>query len=279
MKNYNVILLATLVSLFSCLTINFANAQTDVNLDPEFGARVSIGLDKKIVKGLHITLDQEARFDNNFRGFDRLQTQLGIKYKVNSYLKVGLGYALICPYSLSNNTFKNIRHRLMFDVTGTVKAGNWNFSLRERFQWTYRMGEFNLYQRPRNELSLKSRIQVKYNSKVASPYLYFEIRNLFNAPIIYANYDGTNYVTNSGNEVGAPGWFLHGFKGVYVNRYRTCLGVEVKINKHNKLDFYFLGDFVSDKVVDANSEGTKLKSYTKEKGFIGSIGAEYVFAF
>lgn len=278
MKKYNIILV-TLVSLFSCLAINIANAQTDVNLDPEFGARVAVGLDKKLVKGLHITLYEEARFDNNFRSFNRLQTQLGLKYKVNPYLKVGLGYAFICPYSSSNKAFKNLRHRLMADVTGTLKAGRWNFSLKERFQWTYRQGEFNMYQRPRNELSLKSKIQVKYNGKVASPYLYFEIRNLFNAPVIYANYDGTNYVTDSGNEEGAAGWFLHSFKGCYVNRYRTCLGVEVKVNKHNKLDFYFLGDYVSDKVVDANSEGTKLKSYTKEKGFIGNIGAEYVFAF
>ena len=36
---------------------------------------------------------------------------------------------------------------------------------------------------------------------------------------------------------------------------------------------------VSDKVVDANADGTKLKSYTKEKGFKGTLGAGYVFAF
>jgi hypothetical protein len=34
-----------------------------------------------------------------------------------------------------------------------------------------------------------------------------------------------------------------------------------------------------DKQVDANAEGTKLKSYTKEIGFRGWIGAGYEFAF
>ncbi|MBQ3733781.1 MAG: DUF2490 domain-containing protein [Bacteroidales bacterium] len=265
--------------LMSVLVVGFANAQTDVALDPEFGARVSVGLDKKIVKGFHITLSEEVRFDNNFKSFDRLQTQLGFTYKVNPYLKFGLGYILNAPYSSTNSAFKNLRHRLYFDVKGTVKAGSWAFSLKERFQWTYRAGDFNEYQYPRNALMLKSRLMVKYNTRVASPYLYFELRNFLNAPVIRANYDGTNYVNDDGSQTGAAGWFLHSFKGGYINRYRTCLGVDIKVNKHNKLDFYFLGDVVSDKVVDANAEGTKLKSYTKEHGFVGSIGAEYVFSF
>lgn len=261
------------------MVVHSVFGQTDVALEPEFGARVSVGVDKKIVKGFHISLDQEVRFDNNFRSFDRLQTTLGLSYKLNSYVKFGLGYSFIAPYSTDNSAFKDTRHRLYADVKGSVKAGNWTFSLKERFQWTYRTGDFNEYQRPRSELALKSRVTVKYNTRVASPYLYFELRNLLNAPVIYANYDGTQYLTEAGSEKGDPGWFLHSFRGGYVNRYRTCLGVDVKINKHHKLDFYFLGDFVSDKVVDANAEGTKLKSYTKEHGFVGNIGLEYVFAF
>lgn len=259
--------------------VNFVYAQTDVALEPEFGARISVGMDKKITKGFHFTLSEEARFDNNFKSFDRLQTQLGFSYKVNPYLKFGLGYVLNAPYSTANSAFKNLRHRLYFDVKGTARAGKWAFSLKERFQWTYRSGDFNEYQYPRNALMLKSRLMVKYNTKVASPYLYFELRNFLNAPVIHANYDGTHYVNDDGSQTGTAGWFLHSFRGGYVNRYRTCLGVDVKVDKHNKLNFYFLGDFVSDKVVDANSEGTKLKSYTLEKGFVGNIGAEYVFAF
>ena len=261
------------------LVAHFVYGQTDVALDPEFGARVSVGLDKKIVKGFHISLDQEVRFDNNFRNFDRLQTTLGFSYKLNPYVKFGVGYIFIAPYSTKDSAFKSTRHRLYADVKGSIGVGSWTFSLKERFQWTYRTGDFNEYQSSRNELMLKSRFTIKYNTKVASPYLYFELRNFLNAPVIYANYDGTQYLTDDGSLKGEPGWFLHSFKGGYLNRYRTCLGVDVKINKHHKLDLYFLGDFVSDKVVDANSEGTRLKSYTKEHGFVGNLGLEYVFSF
>ena len=259
--------------------VNHAVAQTDVALDTEFGARVSVGIDKKVAKGFHIALNEEVRFDNNFRSFDRLETQLGLSYKVNPYLKFGLGYMFIAPYSSHNSAFKNLRHRLYADVKGMVYAGSWSFSLKERFQWTYRMGDFNEYQYPRNALTLKSCLMVKYNSRVASPYLYFELRSFLNGPVIRANYDGTNYLTDDGSVKGEPGWFLHGFKDVYINRYRSCIGVDLRFNKHNRLDVYFLGDWVVDKVVDANAEGTKLKSYTKEQGFIGSLGVEYVYAF
>ncbi len=274
MKHKHLIIISILLT--AAIT---ANAQTDVALDPEFGARVSAGLDKKIRKGFHILLNEEVRFDNNFRSFDRLETTLGLTYKVNPYLKFGLGYMFIAPYSSTNSAFKNLRHRLYLDVKGTVHAGPWSFSLKERFQWTYRMGDFNEYQYPRNALMLKSRLTVKYNTLIADPYLYFELRNFLNAPVIYANFDGTHYLTDEGLEKGDPGWFLHSFRGGYINRFRTCIGVEIKANLRNKLNFYFLGDFVNDKVVDANAEGTKLKSYTRERGFVGSIGAEYVYSF
>ena len=256
-------------------------SQTDVALDPELGGRVSLGVDKKIIKGLHVILEEEVRFDNNFGSLDRLQTTVGITYKVHPNIKLGLGYALINGYGFNSGSFKNPRHRLMADVTGTLHLGNWNLSLKERFQVTRRTGDFNVYQNPQNALTLKSRLkaQSKGYGKV-QPYTYFELRNYMNAPVIGAAYDGSVYVTlDDYSEEGEAGWVLTGFNGGYVNRLRGSLGVDVKLDKHNTLNFYFLGDYVIDKVVDANAEGTKLKSYTKETGFRGWIGAGYEFAF
>jgi len=275
-----VILLAGFVFNISSININPVSAQTDVSLDPEVGGRVSVGLEKKIVKGLHVYLDEEARFDNNFGSFDRLHTTLGLNYKVNRYFKVGLGYALIAPYSSTNSAFKDLRHRLFVDATGSVWMGDWTLSLKERFQWTYRTGDFNEYQNPRSALTLKSRLTLKYRGfKAVTPYLYFELRNYLNAPVISANYDGSTYLTDEGSETGEAGWFLQSFKGFYINRYRGSLGLDWKINKHHNLNFYFLGDYLNDKVVDANAEGTKLKSYTRERGFMGTLGVGYVFDF
>ena len=276
MKSKQIIILL-LGLLFPVLAI----AQTDVALDPEFGGRLSFTLDKKIVRRLHVSLEEEVRFDNNFGAFDRLQSTLSLNYKIHPNIKIGAGYALINGYSSTDQGFKYARHRFMIEVTGTLKYGNWNLSLKERLQLTHRTGEYNVYQNPANALMLKSRLTAKYlGFGKVEPYAYFELRNYLNAPVVSAAYDGVNYGTIDGHtQEGEPGWFLTGFNGGYINRFRGSLGVDVKLDKRSTLNFYFMGDYCIDKEVDANAEGTILKSYTKETGFRGWIGAGYEFAF
>ena len=97
-----------------------AFAQTDVALDPELGGRVTVSVDKRVTRGLHIYLEEEARFDNNFGGFDRLQTTVGVNYKVHPNIKLGLGYAMINGYGSKSESFYDPRHRLMADMTGSL---------------------------------------------------------------------------------------------------------------------------------------------------------------
>ena len=276
MKSKQIIIL-----VLGLLSPMMAFSQTDVALNPEFGGRVSLSVDKKITKGLHISLEEEVRLDNNFGSLDRLQTTLALNYKVHPDIKLGLGYSLINGYGANSESFKNPRHRFIADATGTLHYGNWNLSLKERFQVTRRTGDFNVYQNPKNALTLKSRLKAQYKGfgKV-QPYTYFEVRNYLNAPVIEAAYDGSVYVTlDDYSEEGEAGWFLTGFNGGYVNRLRGSLGVDIKLDKCNTLNFYFLGDYLMEKQVDANAEGTKLKSYTRETGFRGWVGAGYEFAF
>lgn len=182
-------------------------AQTDVDLDPECGGRLSLAVDKKLAKGLHIKIEEEIRMDGNFSSFDRFHTTLGLNYKVNDYLKVGVGYAMINPYCSANSAFKNSRHRLMLDATGSVRLGDWRLSLKERFQATYRTGDMNEYQNPRTALTLKSRLKVSYKGlQRIEPYAYLEFRNTLNAPVIKANYDGTYYLTDAMTQKGEAGW-------------------------------------------------------------------------
>ena len=276
MKSKQIIIL-----VLGLLSPMMAFSQTDVALNPEFGGRVSLSVDKKITKGLHISLEEEVRLDNNFGSLDRLQTTLALSYKVHPDIKLGLGYSLINGYGANSESFKNPRHRFIADATGTLHYGNWNLSLKERFQVTRRTGDFNVYQNPKNALTLKSRLKAQYKGfgKV-QPYTYFEVRNYLNAPVIEAAYDGSVYVTlDDYSEESEAGWFLTGFNGGYVNRLRGSLGVDIKLDKCNTLNFYFLGDYLMEKQVDANAEGTKLKSYTRETGFRGWVGAGYEFAF
>lgn len=275
-KFFSVIIAAAFLSL----DFQGLKAQTDVELDPEFGGRLSVSVDKKLARGLHVSLEEEIRMDNNFGSFDRFHTTLGLSYKVNDYLKLGVGYAMINPYSSSNSAFKGSRHRLMLDATGSLRFGDWRLSLRERFQATYRSGDMNEYQNPRTALTLKSRMKLSYKGlRRIEPYAYVELRNTLNAPVISASYDGTNYLTGALSQYGDAGWFINSWTGVYVNRVRGSVGFDYRLSKASSIDVSLMADRIMDKVVDANAEGTKLKSYTRETGFVGWINIGYSYSF
>lgn len=266
--------------VFSAFGFPSVKAQTDVDLDPEVGGRLSVSVDKKLARGLHVSLEEEIRMDNNFGSFDRFHTTLGLSYKVNDYLKLGVGYAMINPYSSSNGAFKSSRHRLMLDATGSLRFGDWRLSLRERFQATYRSGDMNEYQNPRTALTLKSRLKLSYKGlRRLEPYAYVELRNTLNAPVISASYDGTNYLTSALSQYGEAGWFIDSWTGMYINRVRGSIGFEYRLSKASRIDISLLADRIVDKVVDANAEGTKLKSYTRETGFVGWINIGYSYSF
>lgn len=261
-----------------------AAAQTDESLDPEVGGRIAVSLDKKIIKGLHINLEEELRFDNNFSAFDRFHTTLGASYKVLPWLKVGLGYSLINGYDGDSSAFKSARHRFFFDVTGSYRFGDWQVSLRERVQMTHRTGSFNEYQNPANAWALKSRVKVAYKGlRRWEPYASVELRNTLNAPVINAVYNEATdtwgfYNNGVFTEKGDPGWFLEGFSGAYVNRLRGTLGVEYRIDRRSTIEAYLMADYSIDKEVDANTSGKKLKAYTRETGFTGWLCVSYSYS-
>ena len=259
-----------------------AVGQTHSELPFEYGGRFELELDKKIAKGLHLSLSEELRLADNFTAFNRLHTTVAMSYKLGSNLRVGAGYALINPYNTTDKAFASSRHRVMVDATATFPLGDWQLSLKERFQSTYRTGEMNEYQNPRNALTLKSRLKVAYlGLGRIKPFAYVELRHMLNAPVIKANYNAaTNqYLTDEGTRTGEAGWFLDGFNGSYLNRLRGALGADYRIDKRNYIGVTVLADRVSDKEVDANAEGTKLKSYTQQTGFKTWLVCSYKYAF
>ena len=260
-------------------------AQTDVILDSEFGGRLSFSADKKLARGLHLSLEEEIRMDGNFGSFDRFHTTVALSYKINDYLKTGLGYAMINNYDNDNSAFKSVRHRLMADVTGSATFGNWRLSIRERFQATYRSGDMNEYQSPRTSLMLKSRLKVQYKGfRRIEPYSYVELRHILNAPVINAVYNTATdtwgyHSDGTFNNKGDEGWFLVGFTGGYMNRLRGSVGFDYRLTRRSSIDVALMADYCITKEVDANAEGTKLKSYTRETGFVGWITAAYIYSF
>lgn len=260
-----------LAGLLLALLPPLASAQGTLNdLEQNFGGRIGLTLDKKLAKGLHLSIDGEARFSDNFQTFGRYQAGIDLSYKINPTFKVGGGYIFIEKLTNSTKVWKP-RHRFYLDGTATLHAGDWRFSLKERLQLTHRDVN-NPYQNNPNSLALKSRLKAAYKGFLhVEPYAYAELRNVFNDPRCSATW---NTVSQSYSDYD----FL-GYSDAYANRLRGALGLEYKVNRQHSFDFYVLTDYCRDKNIDTNAEGTKLKSLTYDQAFNVNLGIAYKFKF
>ena len=266
MKSYKVFIVSVSVALIPLC----ARAQGTVNpLETDFGARLSVSVDKKLVKGLHLVADGEMRLSDNFTDPGRLQAGLGLTYKLNDTFKFGAGYVFIERRNSSG--VWNPRHRFYADGKVSFRAGLWRFSLKERFQYTRR--EFrNLYENNPNSLSLKSRFKVSYKGfGPVTPYTYVELRNVFNDPSVKAVWSTSD--TIYGN------YQFNGYNDAYINRLRGALGAEWRIDRRNSLDFFVLTDYCYDKAIDIDSSLENLKSLTYDQSLNISAGIGYLFSF
>ncbi len=254
-----------------------------------FAGRASVEADYKIVKGLHLSVGEEIRSNDNFSALGSLRTTVGLSYKPIKYLKVGVGYTLINPWKngkeielADESTAKYYgfwapKHRFFADVTGIVRWGDVQFSLRERVQMDHNAdSDMNIYQDPRNKVALRSRLGVKYKGwKVVEPYANFEIRTQLNGAwgSTYGSQktkkDGTTYYDYT------PAGYTH----VYNDRYRGELGVELNLGKRHTLNPYLLLDYLSEYEIDTNKKGTRLFSAAYSNLFRVSLGVGYTFNF
>ena len=236
-----------------------AFAQTTYDDGVSFGARATVEADAKLAKGLHLNAHEQFRYYGDSEDILRFHTGIGLEYKVLPFLKVGAEYELVNRYKYetdeNDQTYRewSVRHRGNFFLTGTLKTGDWQFSLKETLRLTHRPGEMNTLQSPRNALALKSKLSVKYQGwgKVV-PFAGFEVRNALNDAAYKGSY---NPSAEKNKDIYLDEEFL-GYTHAYVNRYRVELGTTVKFNKRHALEFYILGDHYKDKSIDTNREGS-----------------------
>lgn len=241
------------------------------DLTTDFRGRISAGIDKKLVRRLHLSAGFEARFRDNFTTPGRLSAEVGLSYKFNKYLKANVSYTFMEQWKSSSAAWYP-RHRATVGLTGTLRAGYWSFQLRERFQATYQSDVTNTFQEPKVPLYLKSRFKVSYKGfQKVEPYAYADLRLLMNG----ANFEA---VWNTSLNQYTSYRFLN-YSNAYFNRYRGALGAVWKINKKNALDFYLMLDYCYDKNIDTNKAGTTLKSFTIGQALNTTAGINYEFSF
>lgn len=239
------------IGLLAACLLTLMTFPTQMMGQQDFGSVLGLTVNKKLSKRVSIDLQEEWRTRDDFSKIERFSSTLGLNYKLNNTFDLGAGYNLINFHNeLTSVVHKDweVRHRWFIDITGKKDVNKWEFSLRERFQQTYRMGVGEQYDknRPSLKMMLLSQIQAVYklNDKW-TPYFSAEVFDPLNNP--------------SNNDV---------------EKLRFTLGANYKLNKHSSLNvFYRFDDFL-----DAHEFGYKDIDNGDNNGR-HYLGAIYSFSF
>lgn len=239
-----------------------------------FTGRASVGGDYKIVKGVHLGVEEELRMGDGFSSLGSVRTGVSLSYRPLTFLKVKAGYTLINPWKKSWSNFNAPRHRVYMDLAGRYPVGDFQFFLKERLQLTHRTGSYNVYETTPYALALKSSAGVKYKRfKRFEPSLSFEVRTALNDPWG----TGVAAVDNHDNEYTA---YTHtGYTHCYNNRYRTSLEADWVPAKHHVIAPYILADYCCDYEINTDSSGKVLKSKGYSNEWLFCVGLGYVYKF
>lgn len=269
-------ILAALAAVMLCVT---AQAQNQVSLvetsESDVQLRLGAGLEVPIGRKWEFTWNEQARLHNNLANFDKIVSSVGFGYKPWKFLKLEAQYGFVNERTskTDNDTgFKTIdwqiRHRLNFDVTGSVRLGAVKLSLRERVRVQFRADSVNKYEHPNPEITLRSRLKgaVDLRNGRWEPYAFAEVYTTLNAPAAVVNY------------LNSPLKYSN-----YINRVRLGLGTEMKLSNSSKLDFYYMVHF--NRSYEARYKGISkdptndgdLKSWKLEKKCAHVIGIDYKF--
>lgn len=109
--------------------------------------------------------DVEMRTRDALDEIDRWGFGLGTGVRLLPFLKAEAGYEL--HYRNRGEDGWKIRHRYYAGASGTLNAGRWTFSLRERLQHTFA-------ERGTDEFRLRTRLEAAYKINSWSPYVSVE---------------------------------------------------------------------------------------------------------
>lgn len=222
----------------------------------DFGISGGIGVEKKIVKGLDFNVEGEFRSRNDVCTVDRWSGSAGLSYSVCPWLKAAVDYTFLYSYEpLEYTKAGNIvpeywlmRHRFNVAFTGKCDWKRFTFSLRERWQYTYRpQHETEKYDgrngnRKEDEVikgkgrnNLRSRLKVEYDIPKCkfTPYVSCELTHN-----------------------------LH--DGFYYEKTRCMAGTEWKMSKKHRFDFYYL---------------YQVQNHSDDGPDLHVLGAKYTFKF
>lgn len=199
---------------------------------------------KSFKHGLSLTLEEEIRSAPTHRS----HTTIAIGYAPIQYFNIYAGYTVkVYGDQGWSDPNKYIRHRANILLTGQVKLGQWNLSLREGVMLDARADEIDKREKNAVDFTLRSRLQAVYAIPQTPLSIVgkFEILSTLNAPVDYINSlshaPDINISTNK--------------YGQYISELRPELGLQWKIDKKNTLSLAYRYNYIRSRDINILDSG------------------------
>lgn len=185
---------------------------------------------KSFEHGLSLTLEEEIRSAPTHRS----HTTIALGYQPIEYFNFYAGYT-VKLYGNQGWTDPNkfIRHRANILLTGQVKLGQWNLSLREGVMLDARADKIDRREKNVVDFTLRSRLQAVYSIPQTPLGIVakFELLNTLNAPVKYIN-------TIMQDDASFQDY------GQYISELRPEVGLQWKINKKHSLTLAYRYNYI-----------------------------------
>lgn len=191
---------------------------------------------KSFKYGLSLTIEEEIRSAPSHRA----HTTVALTYAPIEYFNIYAGYTVKLYGDQGwSDPNKYIRHRANILLTGQVKLGQWNLSLREGVMLDARADEIDTREKNVVDFTLRSRIQAVYSipKTPLGVVAKLEMLNTLNAPVDYIN-------SLSPKEYGD-----------YISEWRPELGLQWKIDKQNTLGLSYRFNYLYSRNIDVLDSG------------------------
>ena len=185
---------------------------------------------KSMKHNLALTIEEEIRSAPTHRS----HTTLALTYTPIPYLSIYTGYTLKLYGNQGwTDVNKFLRHRANFLITGQVKLGQWNLSVREGVMLDARADKIDTREKNVVDFTLRSRLQAVYSIPKTPLGIVakFELLNTLNAPVKYIN-------TIMQDEASFQDY------GQYISELRPEVGLQWKINKKHSLTLAYRYNYI-----------------------------------
>ena len=254
----SILVLMALVPSFIFAQVTITEKDTSI-VTPE--AHFFATFVKSFKHGLSLTIEEEIRSAPTHRA----HTTLGLTYAPIQYVNIYAAYTLKL-YGNQGWTDPNkyLQHRANLLITGQVKLGQWNLSLREGVMLDGRTGQVDTRVKNQVDFTLRSRLQAVYSIPETPLGIVgkFEILNTLNAPVDYVN-EAIRRETKGAGDLPLQGVLEGAPYGQHISELRPEAGLQWKINKQNSLTLTYRYNYLYDRGLSIDDTTGNIKITNK----------------